>query len=585
MTPMETNPRPTATNADVDVDADADADADRPDAAARWRTHEVANQVDELSGYSLLETDPALKEALARAGAEAFVPGLSAYADELGRADTYALAERINRVTPTLDSFDKRGRRIDRVEFDAGWHELLAMYRRADLVAMPFRDERPGRWAAWAAGFYLHGQVEAGTLCPATMTQASIPVLRREPRLWEALRDQLFSTVYDGRDQPLAQKRSIWLGMGMTEKQGGSDVRANTTRAEPAAHPGGGGRGGEYRLTGHKWFFSAPMCDAHLVVAKTPDGAPGCFFVPRWRPDGTKNAVHVQRLKDKVGNRSNSSSEVEFQDAYGVLMGEEGRGIPTIIEMATYTRLNCVVGSAAMLRQALVQALHYTRHRLAFGKRLAEQPLMRAVLADLALESEAAMQLSLRLAHAFEHQDDARERTWMRLVTPAAKFWVCKRAVELTGEAMEVLGGNGYIDDGIMGRLYREAPVNSIWEGSGNVMCLDVMRAVARDPQAFLALLDEIGADLGDDRELRGELDALRGLLATPPDQLEALGRRLASRLVLLAQAALLRRYSPAFVADAFIASRFDPHWGAVAGTLDARPLAVEALLRRAFPA
>jgi len=579
MTPMETNPTHTAADVDRQVGAAP---------APRWRTHEVANQVDELSGYSLLETDPALKEALARAGAETFAPGLAAYAEALGRAETFALAERINRVTPTLDSFDKRGRRIDRVEFDAGWHELLAMYRRADLVAMPFRDERPGRWAVWAAGFYLHGQVEAGTLCPATMTQASIPVLRREPQLWDALRDQLFSTAYDGRDLPLAQKRSIWLGMGMTEKQGGSDVRANTTRAEPVAHAGsgsGGGRGGEYRITGHKWFFSAPMCDAHLVVAKTPDGAPGCFFVPRWRPDGTKNAVNVQRLKDKVGNRSNSSSEVEFQDAYGVLMGEEGRGIPTIIEMATYTRLNCVVGSAAMLRQALVQALHYTRHRQAFGKRLAEQPLMRAVLADLALESEAAMQLSLRLAHAFEHQDDARERTWMRLVTPAAKFWVCKRAVELTGEAMEVMGGNGYIDDGIMGRLYREAPVNSIWEGSGNVMCLDVMRAVARDPQAFLALLDEVEADVGDERVLRGELDALRGWLATPPDQLEALGRRFASRLVLLAQAALLRRHSPAFVADAFIASRFDPRWGAVAGAFDTRSVDVDTLLQRAFPA
>ncbi len=556
-----------------------------PDAAHGWRTHEVANQVDELTGYSLLETDPALKEALARAGAEAFVPGLSAYAAELGRPETFAIAERINRVTPTLDSFDKRGRRIDRVEFDAGWHELLAMYRRADLVAMPFRGERPGRWAAWAAGFYLHGQVEAGTLCPATMTQASIPVLRREPGLWTALRDQLFSTGYDGRDLPLAHKRSIWLGMGMTEKQGGSDVRANTTRAEPVGNGGGGGRGAEYRLTGHKWFFSAPMCDAHLVVAKTPDGAPGCFFVPRFRPDGTKNAVNVQRLKDKVGNRSNSSSEVEFQDAYGVLMGEEGRGIPTIIEMATYTRLNCVVGSAAMLRQALVQALHYTRHRHAFGRRLAEQPLMRAVLVDLALESEAAMQLGLRLAHAFEHQDDPRERTWMRLVTPAAKFWVCKRAVELTGEAMEVLGGNGYIDDGILGRLYREAPVNSIWEGSGNVMCLDVMRAVARDPQAFLALLDELRDDVGEDRALRAELDALRDLLATPPDQLEALGRRFVTRLVLLVQAALLRRHAPAVVADAFAASRLDPGWGSVAGAIDIRTIDVDALLQRAFPA
>ncbi|MBB3280228.1 acyl-CoA dehydrogenase family protein [Mitsuaria sp. BK037] len=577
MSPMDTTP--TAPGApDVPTAAGPAAAA----GATGWRTHEVTNQVDELAGHSPLAIDPALREALARAGADAFVPGLAEYASWLGRPETQAIAERINRVTPTLESFDKRGRRIDRVEFDPGWHALLAAYRRADLVAMPLRDERPGRWAAWAAGFYLHGQIEAGTLCPATMTQASIPVLRREPALWAALREQLLSTDYDGRDLPLADKRSIWLGMGMTEKQGGSDVRANTTRAEPV---GAGGRGADYRLTGHKWFFSAPMCDAHLVVAKTPDGAPGCFFVPRWRPDGTKNAVHIQRLKDKVGNRSNSSSEVEFQDAHGVLMGEEGRGIPTIIEMATYTRLNCVVGSAAMLRQALVQALHYARHRSAFGRRLAAQPLMRAVLVDLALESEAAMQLSLRLAQAFERQDDPGERTWMRLVTPAAKFWVCKRAVELTGEAMEVLGGNGYIDDGVMGRLYREAPVNSIWEGSGNVMCLDVMRAVARDPQAFLALLDGLDEALRDDAPARAELDALRAMLATPPDQLEALGRRFASRLVLLAQAALLRAHAPAFVADAFIASRFDPHWGAVAGALDLGGLDADAVLHRAFPA
>jgi len=548
-----------------------------------WQTHEITNQVDELTGYSLLETDAALMEGLDRAGASAFMPGLARHAAELGRSDTFATAQRINRLTPTLERFDNRGRPLDRVSFDPGWHALLGMFRQADLIAMPFRDSRAGRWSAWAAGFYLHGQVEAGSLCPATMTQASIPVLQREPALWETLKDALYSLDHDPRDLPIAAKRSVLVGMGMTEKQGGSDVRANTTRAEPM---GAGGRGQAYRLTGHKWFYSAPMSDAHLVVAKTPDGAPGCFFVPRWRPDGTRNAVVIQRLKDKLGNRSNSSSEVEFQDAYGVLMGEEGRGIPTIIEMATYTRLNCVVGSAALQRQALVQALHHARHRRAFGRRLVEHPLMRAVLVDLALESEASLQLSLRLAQAFERQDDARERTWMRLMTPAAKFWVCKRTVELTGETMEVLGGNGYIDDGIMARLFREAPVNSIWEGSGNVMCLDVMRAIARDPAALRLLLDELLAIGRGDPLLCRELQRLAAWLDTPPDQMEGQGRLLVSRLVLAAQAALLRERAPAFVADAFIATRLgaDAGWGPVAGALNPALVSADLLLSRAFP-
>lgn len=549
-----------------------------------WWTHDVSNQVDELTDYSLLDTDAALREGLDRAGAQAFVPGLSDYARQLGRAETFALAERVNRLTPELARFDARGRRVDRVDTDPGWHTLLAMYRSADLIAMPFRDAQVGRWSAWAAGFYLHGQVEAGSLCPVTMTQASLPVLRREPALWESLQAGLLSREHDPRDLPIPDKRGLLIGMGMTEKQGGSDVRANTTQAVPV---GAGGRGAEYRLTGHKWFFSAPMSDAHLVVAKTPDGAPGCFFVPRWRPDGTLNAVHIQRLKDKVGNRSNTSSEVEFQGAYGLLVGEEGRGIPTIIEMAGHTRLNCVVGSAAMQRQALVQALHYARHRRAFGRRLVEHPLMRAVLVDLALESEASLQLSLRLAQAFERQDDPAERVWMRLMTPAAKFWVCKRTVELTGEAMEVLGGNGYINDGILARLYREAPVNSIWEGSGNVMCLDVLRAVAREPEAFAGLLEDMAGRSHDDPPVRHEIDHLRRLLTMPPEQLEGQGRRLASRLILVTQALLLRERAPTATADAFIATRMDAAqagWGTTVGQCELTAAHTDALLARAFP-
>lgn len=552
-----------------------------------WSTHAIFNQVDEWTDVNLLDADPALGNALRHAGADWAHADLHRYAGQLGAAETWRLAEEANRHTPALRNFDARGRRIDQVDFHPSWHQLMAMYREQGLIGLPFADHRKGRWAAWAAGFYLHSQVEQGTMCPATMTTASIPVLQKEPALWAQLQAPLMSTAYDARDVPLAQKPSIWLGMGMTEKQGGSDVRANTTVATPI---GAGGRGGEYLLRGHKWFFSAPMCDAHLVVARTGEGGPfACFFVPRWRPDGSKNAVNVQRLKDKVGNRSNSSSEVEFQDAWGVLMGEEGRGIPTIIEMAGYTRLNCVLGSSAILRQAVVQAVAYTRQREAFGRRLVEQPLMRAVLADLALESEAATVLALRLAEAYEHEldvgDSPAERAWKRVMTPAAKFWVCKRGVELTGEAMETFGGNGYVDTSVVARLFREAPVNSIWEGSGNVMCLDVLRAMAREPEAVAALLESLAPVAAGDARLLAALQGLGRLLRQPPEQLEAMGRVLVQQLVLVAQGCLLRERAPAAVADAFIASRLaDPLAGRVAGAIDTRAMDVAALLARALP-
>lgn len=548
-----------------------------------WQTHSISNQVDEYTDYNLLATDPVLREALARAEADWAEPALLGYGEQLGRRDSYAQAELANRHGPELKSHDARGRRIDQVEFHPAWHEFMALYRSQGLVSLSFETARTGRWSAFAAGFYLHGQIEAGSLCPATMTQACIPVLQKEPALFESLRPQLYSREYDARDLPISQKTSLWVGMGMTEKQGGSDLRANTTLATPL---GAGGRGGEYTLRGHKWFFSAPMCDAHLVLART-DAGPSCFWVPRWRPDGSKNPIHVQRLKSKLGNRSNSSSEVEFADAWGLMLGEDGRGIPTIIEMAGYTRLNCVIGSAAIQRQALVQALHYARERMAFGKRLAEQPLMRSVLADLALESEASTLLMMRLAQAFERgTEDGAERAWQRVMTPAAKFWVCKRSIELCGEAMEVLGGNGYVEEGVLARLYREAPVNSIWEGSGNVMCLDVLRGIAREPAATWALLDELQQGAGDNAALRKERLALRDLLAgTPPAELEVLGRQLAQRLVLLAQACLMQAHAPQAVAEAFIASRLgDAHGGRVHGALDTRRIAIDALLTRALP-
>ncbi|KJH67407.1 acyl-CoA dehydrogenase family protein [Chromobacterium violaceum] len=544
-----------------------------------WQTHEVNNQYEELQDYNPFETDAALKEAVIHAGAGWALPWLAEYGERLGRAETFELAAQANRFAPQLQAFDRRGRRIDRVDFHPSWHDLLALYRSQGLVSLPFDSERPGRWAAFLAGFYLHGQVEAGTLCPATMTQAAIPLLKREPALWAQLGDKLLSREHDARDLPAERKTAVWLGMGMTEKQGGSDVRSNTSTATPT---GAGGRGGEYTLRGHKWFFSAPMSDAHLVVAQLRDGGPSCFYVPRWRPDGSRNAVAIQRLKDKVGNRSNASSEVEFHDAWGVLIGEPGRGIPTIIEMATYTRLSCVIGSAALIRQGLVQAIAYARRRVAFGKRLAEQPLMRAVLADLALESEAALCLAARLAEGFENDEPA----WKRIVTPAAKFWVCKRAVEAAGETMEVFGGNGYVDDGPMARLFREAPVNSIWEGSGNVMCLDVMRALQREPEAWQRLQEELAALAGGDRRLSAALADLRSMASLSPPQLEGLGRRFAQQLALTVQGCLLRGRALAAVADGFIASRLaDGLWGRVAGALDARAAGADYLLERALPA
>lgn len=552
-----------------------------------WNTHDVLNQVDELTDFNLLEADPALAEALQRSGAARHIPSLSRYAQQLGERATWELAEQANRHTPELHRFDARGRIIDAVEFHPSWHTLLGLYRQQGLISLPFEDSSAGRWSAWAAGFYLHGQVEQGTLCPATMTTAAIPLLQKEPALWQQLQGKLFSHEYDPRDLPVADKASMWLGMGMTEKQGGSDVRANTTVAMPVH---AGGRGGEYLLRGHKWFFSAPMCDAHLVVARMGEGGgQACFYVPRWRPDGTKNAVRVQRLKDKVGNRSNSSSEVEFEDAWGILMGEEGRGIPTIIEMATYTRLNCVLGSAAILRSATVQALAYARRRSVFGKLLAEQPLMRTVLADLALESEAALQIAMRLAQAYERggdEGDPLERAWKRIMTPAAKFWVCKRGVELTGEAMEVLGGNGYVDTGVMARLFREAPVNSIWEGSGNVMCLDVLRAISREPDGAQLLLQDLIDTAAGEPALQQQAQSLARRLSGPPDQLEAQARRLVQDLVLLAQACLLRRHAPPAMADGFIATRLGAQQGAmVAGAFDPAGLDIAAILQRALPA
>ncbi|OZI74315.1 isovaleryl-CoA dehydrogenase [Bordetella genomosp. 12] len=536
-----------------------------------FATHQVTNQVGPLEDYSLYDTDPVLQQALLRGAVPA--ADLAEQGAWLGRAQTGMAAVQANRHEPVLQAYDPAGHRIDHVVFHPAWDALMRGAWVRGLHCRPWAQPGPGAHQGRAAGFYLHGQVESGTLCPITMTHAAIPLLMREPpgavdysRDWLP---RLLGREYDGADAPLPAKRGAMLGMGLTEKQGGSDLRAITTQARPVGRPG---RGQPYTLVGHKWFFSVPQADAHLVLARSDEGI-SCFFTPRWIPEGPRNAIRLRRLKDKLGNRSNASAEVEFEQAWAVMLGEPGKGLAVLLEMAATTRLDCVLGSAALLRQALAQALHHARHRQAFGQRLLEQAVMRAVLADLALESEAALLLGMRLAEAM----DADERLWLRVVTPAAKLWVCKRAITAVGEAMEVLGGNGYVEEGPLARLYREAPVNSIWEGSGNVMALDVLRALSRESGA----LDVLRADLSLARGLDGRYDqALDAWLAQAVEPAAAQARALAAGLARLVQAALMLRHAPPLVGRAFVATRFD---AGLYGEGLAEP-AIAAILARAWP-
>jgi len=520
------------------------------------------NQAPELKNYNVYASDPALRRAVERGGAQWRDAELVRQGAEYGAEATLRAAEDANHFEPELHTLSPTGERIDQVRFHPAWHTMMSIARRNGIANLPFFDDRPSAWSAHAASLYMHSQVESGSTCPTTMTKACIPLMRLNARLYSSTGPLLASLEHDARDLPLAQKRSMTVGMGMTEKQGGSDLRSNTTRAVPA---GEGAWGTEYLLTGHKWFFSAPMCDGHLVLARTDERGATCFFVPRWRPDGGRNAVHIQRLKDKVGNRSNSSSEVEFREASGVLVGEEGRGISTIIEMATYTRLDCALSSAGFIRQAFVQALHYTRNRYAFGKALAEQPLMTELLADMALESEAATLLAMDLASRFGSAAPL-DTAWRRVMTPVAKFWNCKRAVGLTGEAMEVFGGNGYVETGPMGRLFREAPVNSIWEGSGNVMCLDLLRAISRNPGDAELVLEHLQDVASQAPTVLAQVSKLRDEITRPAEALEREARRFTQRLALVSQACLMLRHASAEASAAFIGSRFDPDWGPVAG-------------------
>jgi len=520
------------------------------------------NQPPPFEGFNLFDVDIALREAVTRDAAQWAVPQLRAWGAALGSPDTYALADAANRNVPVLRTYDRRGERLDEILFHPAWHALMRLAAEAGEHCAPWRTPQPGAHAARAAGYYLHAQVENGTQCPLTMTYASVPVLARHaPQGGADWMSRILANDYDSRVLPIAQKRAALIGMGMTERQGGSDVRANITRAEPDAD-------GAWRISGHKWFFSAPQCDAHLVLAQTGAGL-GCFLMPRVNPDGERNAIRINRLKDKLGNRSNASAEVEFDRALAWPVGPADRGIATILEMVQYTRLDCVIGSAGIVRAALASALHHARQRTTFGRRLAEHPLMANVLADLALESEAALLLAMLLARASEADAEPSLRAAARIVTPAAKYWVCKRAIAATAEAMEALGGNGYIEENPLPRLYREAPVNSIWEGSGNIVCLDVGRAIRRESDAVDALQVLIagarGANGHYDRRAAMLDSTLRAAHADGSD-----GRRIAQAVAVTVAAAQLIRHAPPEVADAFCNSRLaeDAFAGAAFGTL-----------------
>jgi putative acyl-CoA dehydrogenase len=531
---------------------------------------EVTNQPPPLEPYNLFVSDTVLRAAVKREQAGWAEEGLTTLGATLGKPETVQLGFDANKYTPVLRTLDRYGHRLDEVDFHPAWHELMGIALRAGLHSSPWATPKPGAHVARAAGTYMLNQIESGVYCPVAMTYGSVPTLRHAPEIAAQWLPKIFSRDYDRRCKPAKEKTSALIGMGMTENQGGSDLRTNTTRAEPAGD-------GTFRVTGHKWFMSAPMCDAFLVLAQSPKGL-SCFLLPRWTPDDKRNAIHIIRLKDKLGTRSNASSEVEFDGAFAQLVGEEGRGIPTIIEMGNYTRLDCAIGSSALMRQALAQAVHHARHRTAFQKKLIDQPLMENVLADLALESEAATVLTLRLARAYDESDET-STVFRRVVTPAVKFWICKRAPYVTFEAMEVLGGAGYIEESIMPRLYREAPVNSIWEGAGNIMGLDVLRAIARVPNAAEILRHEL-ADAGDAR-LQAFAERLHRRLQAGERNDESQARALTRDLVLALQAALLIKHAPAAVADAFCASRLGGEAGSAFGTLP-RGLDMRAIVERA---
>ena len=539
-------------------------------------THDVTNQAPPLTPYDASD-DAALLEGLRREGADWAEEDVRRLGRVAGGEEAQLWGEQANRHEPELRTHDRFGNRIDEVDFHPSWHRLMGVAVAEGLAASPWADDRSGAHVARTAGGLVWGHTEAGHGCPTSMTYAAVPALRRQPELAAVYEPLLVSRVYDPGLRVPGEKRGLLAGMGMTEKQGGSDVRTNTTVAAPTAEPG------VFTLRGHKWFTSAPMCDVFLVLAQAPGGL-SCFLVPRILPDGTRNTFRIQRLKDKLGNRSNASSEPEFDNTVAWLVGPEGQGVKTIIEMVNCTRLDCVMMSATLMRKTLVEAGHHTKHRGAFGALLIDQPLMRNVLADLALESEAATTLTLRLAGAADRaiRGDAQETAFRRIATAVGKYWVTKRGPAFTAEALECLGGNGYVEESGMPRHYREAPLLSIWEGSGNVNALDVLRALGRAPETAEALFAELALAHGSDARLDAAVLRLKDQLSDP-DGAETGARRLVELMALALQGSLLVRHAPAAVADAFCATRLGGDWGHVFGTLPASA-DLDAILNRALP-
>ncbi len=525
----------------------------------RFSTHDVSNQPPPFEDLNLFSSDVALMDAVQREGGGGGTRTLMAQGLLAGSADAFERGRLANVNMPTLRTHDRQGRRLDIVEYHPTYHELMetsfaeglhsSLWLQAAGAGAP-AVQRSGAHVERAAGLYLAAQVDAGHCCPITMTNAAVPVLLHEPDLAKVWLPKILSKTYDRRFVPMDEKASVTIGMGMTEKQGGTDVGANTTTAVRA----GGGAARVYLVTGHKWFLSAPMSDAFLVLAQAPGGL-SCFLLPRFLPDGSVNVIQLQRLKDKLGNRSNASSEAEFHDAHAVLIGEEGRGVAHIMDMVTYARLDCAVASASLMRLALAHVIHHAEHRVVDKRPLIEHALMRQVLSDLALDVEAATALSFRLARSFDRVTDARAAAWRRLMTPVTKYWVCKIAPAMVAEAMECLGGNGYVEEAPLARIYREVPVNAIWEGSGNVMALDVLRVLQREPDVAETVMEELRSAAGDDPHLKAAHARLEAILHEPR-LLDARGRTLVESLAVLAAGTIMRAHVPGPLADAFIATR-----------------------------
>ena len=550
----------------------------RHDNASLAETHEVFNQPPALENYNLFRQDRALQEAVKREGADWAYDELDVHGAIAGRSDVIDLGFRANANKPELHTHDRFGNRIDEVRFHPAYHELMTMALEGGLHSSPWTDPGQGANVARAARLYMQSQVEAAHECPVTMTFACVPTLRKQPDLAEYWLPKILNRHYDPRNVPDCEKQAVTIGMAMTEKQGGSDVRANTTRAYPVSEEG---PGKTYQLVGHKWFVSAPMSDGFLALAHSGGGL-SCFLMPRWRPDGSKNAMHIQRLKNKMGNVANASSEIEMRGALAWMVGEEGRGVANIIEMVAMTRFDCMVGSSGGMRQATAQALHHCGHRSAFGARLSEQPLMQNVLADLTLENEGAVALTMRMARALDNQEDDHERALARLVTAVGKYWICKRTPQHACEAMECIGGSGVMEDCIMPRLFRESPVNAIWEGSGNVQCLDVLRAMDKEPGVLNSFFHEINLARG----MNPHFDALAGTLEDEfrnTDNLQYRARNLTDRMALAIQASLLLRGDSQAVAEGFCAGRLQQRnhfqYGNLPDEVDCR-----AIIERATP-